>query len=262
MSNIDAVNALISAINLDRFAEIEARHAPDVTFWSFRGPTLHNSVAVHDWHTRFLRDYADCNYADLEYVEQDNTVAVRATVYAKGYDWRPFTQRVIEVFRMDEEGLVGDRRLYAMLPNLELDKAPTAAMTNATGFKGGSDSATKAAIDALFSGDKEAAAAVIDEKAVLIDTVYGITAGPANILDLIDRVPRPAFGQLRVTHAYIGPKDACVEVAIDPNRPRQAHWIRIVEGKVMVIETYWMLREIGVSLENPQRHQRQVILPI
>lgn len=262
MSNIDAVNALISAINLDRFAEIEARHAPDVTFWSFRGPTLHNSVAVHDWHTRFLRDYADCNYSDFEYIEQDNTVAVRATIYAKGYDWRPFTQRVIEVFKMDDEGLVAERRLYAMLPNLELDKAPTAAMTAATGFKGGDVNATKAAVEALFSDDVEAAVAAMDEKATLVDTVYGVTVGPQNILDLMGRVPKPAFGQLRVTNAYTAAKDACVEIAIDPNRPRQAHWIRVVEGKVMVIETYWMLREIGVSPENPERHQRQVILPI
>jgi len=262
MSNIDAVNALISAINLDRFAEIEARHAPGVTFWSFLGPTLHNSVAVQDWHTRFLRDYADCNYTDLEYIEQDNTVAVRATIEAKGYDWRPFTQRVIEVFRMDEEGTVAERHMYAMLPNLELDKAATAAMTNTTGFRGGNARATKTTIDALHSGNVAAAEAVIDEKATLIDTVYGTTVGPRNILDLMAKIPRPAFGSWRVTNACYGPKDACVELAIDPNRPRQAQWIRIVDGKVMVIETYWMLREIGISLQNPERHQRQVILPI
>jgi hypothetical protein len=262
MSNIDAVNALISAINLDRFAEIEARHAPDVTFWSFRGPTLHTSVAVQDWHTRFLRDYADCNYTDLEYIEQDNTVVVRATIEAKGYDWRPFTQRVVEVFHIDDDGSVAERRMYAMLPNLELEKAPTAAMTSATGFKGGSVSATKAAVEAFHSGDPEAAVAALDEKAALIDTVYGTTVGPQNILDLIGRIPRPAFGSWRVISAYHGPKDACVELAIDPNRPRQAQWLRIVEGKIMVVETYWMLREIGVSLQNPERHQRQVILPI
>jgi len=63
MSNIDAVNALITAINFDRFAEIEARHNPDVTFSSFRGPTVTSSVGVEDWQRTFLRDYADCNYA-------------------------------------------------------------------------------------------------------------------------------------------------------------------------------------------------------
>ena len=60
MSNIDAVNALLTAIHFDRFSEIEARHQPDVTFWSFRGPTLRDSVSVADWHRTFLRDYADC----------------------------------------------------------------------------------------------------------------------------------------------------------------------------------------------------------
>ena len=40
--------------------------------------------------------------------------------------------------------------------------------------------------------------------------------------------------------------------------------MRVVEGKVLVIERHWMLREIGI---NPfveyarDRHRRQVILP-
>src|SRR5882762_7452175 len=66
MSNIDAVNALITAINFDRFAEIESLHQPDAVFWSFRGPTLHDSVSIADWHREFLRDYADCSYTELE----------------------------------------------------------------------------------------------------------------------------------------------------------------------------------------------------
>src|SRR5688500_15022043 len=110
MSNIDAVNALITAVNFDRFAEIEARHAPSATFWSFRGPTLQDSLGIADWHREFLRDYADCNYADLEYVSDESTVAVRATLEAKGYDWRAFTQRVVDVYRLEHEAVV-ERRL-------------------------------------------------------------------------------------------------------------------------------------------------------
>ena len=78
-------------------------------------------MAVEDWHTTFLRDYADCNYTDLEYIEEGESVAMRATIEAKGYDWRPFTQRVIEVFDFVEGG-VAERRMYGMLPDLELDK--------------------------------------------------------------------------------------------------------------------------------------------
>lgn len=265
MSNIGAVNALITAINFDRFAEIGARHNPDVFFASFRGPILNSSVAVEDWHRVFLRDYADCNYTDLEYIEQGDTVAVRATIEAKGYDWRPFTQRIIEVFEMIEGG-VQARRMYAMLPDIELDKPTTAAMTNALGFKGGSASATKALLDsfygALLAGDKEKAREALADKAVLIDSVYGIVNGPDNILDLKSRIPAPAFGIERVLHSYAGEKDGCVEIAIDPARPRLADWVRIVDGKILVIESYWMLREIGVHPDPQKRHQRQIIMPM
>lgn len=265
MSNIGAVNALITAINFDRFAEIEARHNPDVTFASFRGPILNSSVAVEDWHRTFLRDYADCNYTDLEYIEQGETVVVRATIEAKGYDWRPFTQRVLEVFDMVEGG-VQARRMYAMLPDVELDKPTTAAMTNALGFKGGSASATKPLLDTLYggllSGDKDKAREALADKAVLIDSVYGIVQGPDNVVDLKLHIPVPTFGVERMVQAYAGEKDGCVEIAIDPARPRGADWVRIVDGKILVIESYWMLREIGVHPDPQKRHQRQVIMPM
>jgi hypothetical protein len=269
MSNIPAVNALITAINFDRFAEIEAHHRPDAVFHSFRGPTLRDSVSIADWHREFLRDYADCNYADLEYIEQGSTVAVRGTIEAKAYDWRPFTQRVIEVLELDEAGEVMGRRLYGMLRDIELDKPATAAMTDATGFKGGSASATKAAVEAfyngLLSGDADAAKEQLHDKAACIDGLYGIAHGPDTILEFLRSIPMPAFGRLRVTNVYAGEHDALVELAIDPSRPRFADWVRLVDGKIRVIEGYAMLREIGVNpYENyaNDRHRRQVILPI
>ncbi len=266
MSNIEAVNALLTAINFDRFAEIEARHNPDVVFNSFRGPILHSSTAVEEWHHEFLRDYADCNYSELEYIEQDDTVAVRATIEAKGDDWRAFTQRVVEVLSYEGEG-ISERRLYGMLPDLELDKAETAAMTNATGFRGGSVSATKTAVTGFFGamlkGDHETALTFLHDKAALIDTVYGTTTGPQNVIDLFAKIPAPLFGVWRVTRTLCGAKDALVEMAIDPARPRAAHWVRVVDGKVAVIESYWMFREIGVNPrgERRKRHVKQVILP-
>ncbi len=265
MSNIDAVNALITAINFDRFAEIEARHNPDVVFASFRGPILTSSVGVEDWQRTFLRDYADCNYAELEYIEQDDTVAVRATIEAKGYNWRAFTQRVIEVFRLQDGG-VQERRLYAMFPDLELDKPSTAAMNAALEYRGGSAAETRKLLDefygGLLCGKPEAAPACLDDKAVLLDSIYGVAQGPENIVSLKAGVPRPLFGSERVTHSYAGPKDGCVEIAIDPARPRQAEWVRVVDGKIKVIESYWMFREIGVTPEAQARHQRQAIYPI
>lgn len=268
MSNIDAATALFTSINFDRFAEIEARHAPDVTFESFRGPTLHNSVAVADWHRDFLERYADCTYGEFEFLEQDDTVAGRATIEAKGYDWRRFTQRVLEVltFRGSE---VASRRLYAMLRDVEFDKPETAAMKAAEGFEGGSPSTTASAVNtfytAILAGDAEAAAAALNEKAVLIDSVYGVAAGPQGIVDLLLNTPRPAFGTWRVTRTLAGPKNASVELAIDPNRPRVADWVRIVDSTIMVIERYWMLREIGVDpyVEySRDRHMRRVVMPI
>ncbi len=268
MSNIDAVNALITAINFDRFDEIEALHQPDVLFASFRGPTLHDSVAVADWHRAFLRDYADCNYAEIEYIEQAGTVAVRATIEAKGYDWRQFTQRVVEVFRL-EDGAVAERRMYAMLRDVELDKAATAAMTNALGYRGGSPAESRKVFEglvaALTAGDMEAAKTFYHDQAVLIDGVYGVAVGFDNVTALVAARPRPAFGTERLTATYFGDHDILIEAAIDPAHPRKAEWLRLVDGKIIMVETYWMLREIGVNpYENlaRDRHQRQVILPI
>jgi hypothetical protein len=269
MSNIPAVNALLTAINFDRFAEIEAHHRPDAVFQSFRGPTLRDSVSIADWHREFLRDYADCNYAELEYIEEGNTVAVRATIEAKGYDWRPFTQRVIEVFEFDDRGEVAHRRLYGALRDMELDKPATAAMTDATGFKGGSASATRttaqAFYDALLTGDADGAKELLHEKAAVIDGLYGIAHGPDTILEFLRQIPMPAFGRLRLTNLLAGDHVALAELAIDPARPRFADWVRLVDGKIRVIEGYAMLREIGVNpYENyaNDRHRRQVILPI
>lgn len=268
MSNIESVNALLTAINFDRFADIAARHQADAVFSSFRGPTLNGSVRVADWHRTFLRDYADCNYSEIEYVEDGETVCVRATIEAKGYDWRPFTQRVLEVFRM-EEGEVAERHLYGMLRDVEFDKATAAAMANATGYRGGSAAETRKAVEgfyaALLSGKAEEAMGFLHEKAAMIDSVYGITNGPQNILDVLAQIPTPAFGYWRVNKVFAGPKDAAVELSIDPTRPRAGDWIRMVDGKIAVIEAHWMLREIGLNpFENyaNDRHRRQVILPI
>ena len=269
MSNIPAVNELITAINFDRFAEIEAHHRPDAVFQSFRGPTLRDSVAIADWHREFLRDYADCNYTELEYIEQDNMVAVRATIEAKAYDWRPFTQRIVEVFEFDENHEVVGRRLYGMLRDIELDKPAVASMTDARGYRGGSANTTKAVVDnfykALLSGDATGALEQMHEKATCIDGVYGIANGGQSILDFLRQIPMPAFGRLRVTSVLAGEHNAMVELAIDPGRPRFADWVRLVDGKIRVIEGYAMLREIGVNpYENyaNDRHRRQVILPI
>ncbi len=269
MSNIPTVNALITAINFDRFAEIEAYHRPDAVFSSFRGPILRGAVGIADWHREFLRDYADCNYAELEYIEQGDTVAVRATIEAKAYDWRPFTQRVLEVFTFDEAGEIATRRLYGMLRDIELDKLATASMTDATGYQGGSASATKTVMEAIVTaGMAEQMDAVkehLHEKVTLIDGVYGVTNGADNALELMAARPGPAFGRERCIGILAGEHTAVMEFAIDPNRPRLAEWLRLVDGKVRVIEAYWMLREIGVNpYENyaNDRHRRQVILPI
>ncbi len=266
MSNIPAVNALITAINFDRFAEIEARHAPDAVFHSFRGPTLRSSVAIADWHKEFLRDYADCNYTELEYIEQDNVVAVRATIEAKGYDWRPFTQRVVEVLEFNDAGEIAVRRLYGMLRDIELDKAASASMADAQGYKGGSASATRSTMEkllaAIATGDMDGIRELTHEKATVIDGVFGIATGVENLVDLIASRPAPSFGTERVTRLLAGEHDALLELAIDPSRPRLAEWFRLVDGKVRVVEAYWMLREIGVNpYENyaGDRHARRAI---
>ena len=269
MPNIPAVNALITAINFDRFSEIEAHHSPDAVFHSFRGPTLRGSVAIADWHREFLRDYADCNYTELEYIEQGDTVAVRATIEAKAYDWRAFTQRILETFTFDESGEVSQRRMYGMMRDIELDKLAVASITDATGYKGGSPSATKTLMDSIvtagMAGDADAVKQLLNEKLTLIDGVYGVTSGADNALALMHARPGPAFGQERCIGVLAGEHTAVMEFAIDPNRPRFAEWVRIVDDKVRVVEAYWMLREIGVNpYENyaNDRHRRQVIMPI
>jgi hypothetical protein len=267
MTNIDTVNALLTAINFDRFDTIEALHNPDVTFASFIGPILHDSVAVADWHRTFLREYADCNYTELEYVDEGDRVGVRATIEAKGYTWRAFTQRVIESFVVEGRG-VARRYLYGMLRDLELDKPATQAMEQAAEYPGGSPAVTQKAVDGFIAAiqcadaDKDATAELFDDKAVLLDSVYGNAQGMENILEATKALPAPLFGAQRVTNALYGPKDALIEVAIDPSRPRQAYWIRIVEGKIRVIESYWMLREIGIRLTEGERHKRVIIPPI
>ncbi|GAB4325208.1 MAG: hypothetical protein Kow0010_07620 [Dehalococcoidia bacterium] len=267
MSYTDAANALLTAINFDRFNDIAALHAPDITFHSFRGPSLHDNSAVVEWQRAFLESYADCRYEEVEMFEDGDTVCARATISAKGYDWRLFHQRVVEVLRFNEDETVAERRLYGMLRDIEFDKAETAALKAATEFPGGNASEIRKLLDAFYAGVLAGDAAAkdqLDEKAVLIDSVYGSAEGPDAILDLLKQTPKPPFGILRVTGTFAGPKDGVVELAIEPARPRMADWVRVVEGKIKVIERYWMLREIGV---NPlveysrDRHRRRVIMP-
>ena len=267
MSNVDAVNALLTAIHFDRFAEIEARHNPDAEFHSFRGPILHDSVSISDWHREFLRDYADATYTDVEYVEDGDLVAVRATLTAKGYDWREFTQRVVEVFRFVDEG-VQERRLYAMLPNVELDKPAMQSMTAALESRGDGASKTREVVEAFYtailSGDQDGARAQLDEKATVIDTVCGVATGAEGFMEVIRQTPTPAFGVWRVTSLVAGSRDALVELSIDGVRPRAADWVRVVDGKIRVLEAHWMLREIGISMDTyrADRHLKPAILPI
>lgn len=264
----DAASALVAAINLDRFDDIQALHAPGVVFHSFRGPMLRDAVAVRDWHHELLQRYADCAYTDVETAGDGGAAALRATVEAKGYDWRVFTQRVLDVVRVGDDGLIADRRLYGMTRDVELDKPALASLDAAREFRGGSAGATRQLVEGLYAailaGDRAAAADALDAKVTLIDSVYGIVSGADAALDLLEATPRPAFGFQRLTAVLAGETAAAVEVAIDPARPRLADWVRVAEGKARVIERHWMLREIGV---NPfveysrDRHRRQVILP-
>jgi ketosteroid isomerase-like protein len=267
MSNVDAAHALLTAINFDRFAEIQARHHPAVTFHSFRGPVLRDSVSVGDWQRAFARDWADCSYEDIEDIDAGDVVVTRSTISAKGYDWRAFTQRVVEVMRF-VEGEVLDRRLYGMLRDVAFDKLANAAMENALGFRGGSESETRATVEAAFTallaGDSETAKEHFHEKPAWIDGVYGGATGFEPIAALFGALPRPAFGVYRIVGLYAAEHTALVEVAVDPSRPRSAHWVRLVDGKIIVVETYWMLREIGIPPDENyanDRHRRQVILP-
>lgn len=268
MSNLDAVNALVTAINFDRFEEIEARHQPDVVFETFRGPAIHGSVAVADWHRTFQQLYADCTYTALEFVDDGDTVCLRATIEAKGYDWRAFEQRVVEVFRM-ADGVIAERRLYAMLRDVEFDKQATAALAAAREYRGGSVGETRAAVEgflaAVREGDLDAARGFCHDKMAMVDGVYGSAGGGENVIALMAAIPRPALGLERMTHLYAGGHDALVEFAVNPERPRGARWFRLVEGKIVLVEGYWMLREIGLDPREDlaqDRHRRQVILPI
>ena len=267
MPNSDVVEALVTAINYDRFDQIQALHHPGVVFHSFRSPMLRDSVAVRDFHHELLERYADCTYTEVESAADGDAVATRATIEAKGYDWRAFKQRVLDIVRVEDD-LIVDRRLYGMMRDIKLDKPALAAMDAANAFRGGSPRATRKLVRGLYekliASEREEAAVSPDEKVTLIDSVYGIVSGVDAVLDLLEATPRPAFGFPRLTAVVASEKDAAVEIAIDPARPRIADWVRIVEGKVMVIERHWMLREIGV---NPfveysrDRHRRQVILP-
>jgi hypothetical protein len=100
---------------------------------------------------------------------------------------------------------------------------------------------------------------------VLIDGVYGLASGLEAILALEEARPRPAFGVERPTLIVAGDHNVLVESGYDPTRARKAEWFRLVDGKIRVIEAYWMLREIGIRPDENyahDRHQRQVILPI
>ena len=267
MSNIDAVNALLTAINFDRFHEIEARHAPAAVFSSFRGPDLRSSVAIADWHREFLKDYADCNYGDLEYIEDGDVVVTRATIGAKGYDWREFTQRVLEIFRVDGEE-IAERRLYGMHRDLEFDKPTQQAMDDAVGFRGGSPSETRKTVEsfaaAASTGDSDAMKEALHERVACIDGVYGIVNGADAVIELLSSLPRPVFGSERVTAVFAGEHSAAAEYAYDDAHPRDADFYRLVDGKIRVIERYWMLRAIGVRPEENyanDRHVRKVIYP-
>lgn len=266
MSNIDLVNAFITAVHLDRFAEIEARHSPVATFHPFLGPDLHDSVAIADWHRNFLRDYADCTYTEIEYLEQGDTVAIRATLEAKGYDWRRFTQDILEVFRFEDE-LIAERRQYAMLRDIELDKQQTRALEKAKEDDTAKSRRTRKAVEgfyeAVLGGDREAAAEHLDENVLLVDSVHGIVMQPEAALDVLLGTPKPAFGAWRVTNSVSSEQNAAVELSIDPVRPRAADWVRMLGEKIAVIERHWMLREIGLlSALERERHVRRVIHPV
>ena len=156
-----------------------------------------------------------------------------------------------------------------MFRDIEFEKPIAAAMYNARGFRGGSASQTKKTVqemlNALAAGDMDAGRAFFADKAVMIDGVYGSVAGFDKMVDLVGSIPQPAFGQQRVTSLTAGDHVALVEASYDPSRPRKAEWYRLVDGKIMVVEVYWMLREIGVRPNENyanDRHMRKVILPI
>lgn len=269
MSHRQAAEALIRAINYDDFEAIMAAHHPTVLFHSFRGPILRDSYSVAEWHRDFLERYADCTYTEPEYIEDGDTVAVRAVVHAKGYDWREFEQNIVEVLEFDEPGLVVRRRMYAQQRDITLDKAATAAVTAANGAEPGDAATTRKTVAdfyaALLAGERDTAAGLIAEKPAYVDSVYGVVSGADAMLDMIAQIPRPPFGAWRVMQTVAGEQAALVELAVDPSRPRAADWVRVVDGKVGVLEAFWMLREIGINPYEEyshDRHSRRVIQPI
>ena len=266
MANIEHVNDLITAIQHDRFAEIEARHGPAARFYPFIGPDLHSAIDIGDWYREFVEDYADLLYTGNEYLEDKGTVAVRSTLEYKGYNWNRFTMNVIDVMEFDND-LVVERRQYAMLPDLELDKQQTRIYEKAREDKDAKSRKTKKAIpefyEAIMSGDAEGAKGKLKEDVFLIDTVYGLAVGADAVVDALLATPTPAFGVWRITNAITSDQNGLVELAIDPVRPRRADWVRMVGEEIAVIERHWNLREIGaLSMLQTGRHRRRVIMPI
>lgn len=269
MTHLEAVQELIEAIDYDRFTEIEALHAPGATFHSFRGPILHDAISIGDWHREFNRNYADLTYTENELIEDGDTVAVRTTFDAKGYDFRRFSQRALDVFELDSDDLVVHRRLYAMLRDLEFEKPVQTAYDFAVETRGGSVSGTRSAVtkfyESLLGGDAEGLPDLLHDKSAYIDSVYGVAAGKDAFAEIWAMVPRPAFGAWQIAAITAGDNAAVVELVIDPTRPRLAHFVRVVEGKIAVIEAYWMIRELGM---NPfeeyarDRQHRRANLPI
>ncbi len=266
--SVSTAKQLVDAINFDRFDDIQKLHASGVTFHSFRGPTLKDNIAVRDWQTELLERYADCTYTEEEIVDDSDIAALRTTIVGKGYDWRQFAQRALDIIQVDDDGRINTRHLYAMLRDIDLDKSIESALSRANEYPGGSEkTATELAIkfcEMDISSNRGIASDILDENSVFVDSVYGSAKGPDAITSLLEAIPKPAFGIPRMQTCIAGIKDVVTEIAVDPQRPRFANWIRIVEDKIVVVERYWMLREIGV---NPfveysrDRHRRQVNLP-
>ena len=267
MSTSGTVDALISAIERERFRDIAELHQAGAALHTFRGPTAWGGVAIGEWYGRFLRDYADCSYTERSLVEDGEVAALRATIEAKGYDWRVFEQHVLEFVEF-EEGLISARRIYAMPARIEYPKPALDALQKLEGTAGGGPAPVAAAargfVDALLEGDRDGAAALLADDAVLIDGVFGVATGSEAVLELVSTLPSPAFGTWRLLRCIAGENAAALELAIDPQRPRAGAWIRVNEERVAAIEMYWMLREIGVTtgVVSIPRHPKQVILPI
>jgi hypothetical protein len=82
MSNIDTVNELLTAINST--ASTRSRRTTRRTSSPLVPRADPPRLGVRRrLASRILRDYADCNYTDLEYIEDGDHVAVRATIEAR-----------------------------------------------------------------------------------------------------------------------------------------------------------------------------------